>query len=77
MIGTIMSSPSIEKRVLPTKVRCRKRSNTSTCVIRSSSASALLGSIGGRKRPLSAAVRSHSRSSGTNTCAKSKPVVEQ
>ena len=29
-IGSSMSSPSIENRVLPVKVRCRKRSNTST-----------------------------------------------
>ena len=29
-IGTIRSRPSIEKRVLPGKVRCRKRSNAST-----------------------------------------------
>ena len=30
-IGTSMSSPSIEKRVLPGNVRWRKRSNASTC----------------------------------------------
>ncbi len=50
-----MSRPSIEKRVLPGKVRCRKRSKTSTCVMRSSSAVVLAASIGGRKRPDSAA----------------------
>ena len=35
------------------------------------------GSIGGRKRPDSKACRSQVRSSGTNTCEMSKPVVEQ
>ena len=33
----MMSRPSIEKRVLPTKALCRKRSKVSTSVIRSSS----------------------------------------
>ncbi len=40
-IGTSMSSPSIEKRVLPGNVRCRKRSKTSTSVSRSSSATGI------------------------------------
>ena len=35
-IGTSMSSPSIEKRYLPGKARCRNCSKTSTCVMRSS-----------------------------------------
>ena len=59
-IGTSMSSPSIEKRVLPGNVRCRNRSNASTCVSRSSSATGSIGSAGARKRPASAAWRSHS-----------------
>ncbi len=66
-MGRSMSRPSTEKRVLPGNVRCRKRSKTSTCVSRSSSASASTVVTGGRKRPDSAASRSHSRSSGTNT----------
>jgi hypothetical protein len=68
-IGTIMSTPSIEKRVLPGKVRCRKRSNASTWVSRSSSAIGSIGSAGARNRPNSAACRSQRRSSGTKTCA--------
>ena len=52
-IGTSMSSPSIEKRVLPGNVRCRNRSNASTCVSRSSSATGSIGSAGARKRPSS------------------------
>jgi hypothetical protein len=61
--------PLEREAVFPGNVRCRNRSNTSTCVMRSSTASTLCGSIGGRKRPDSAACRSQSRSSGTNTCA--------
>ena len=50
--------PSIEKRVLPGNVRCRNRSNASTCVSRSSSATGSIGSAGrgsGRARPPCAA----------------------
>jgi myo-inositol catabolism protein IolC len=36
-MGTIISRPSIEKRVLPGYKRCRNSSNASTCVNRSSS----------------------------------------
>ena len=75
--GIIRSRPSIEKRVLPGKVRCRKRSNTSTWVMRSSSSRPSMGSVGGRNRRASTASRSHTRSSGTNTWAKSWPLVAQ
>ena len=46
-----MSRPSIEKRVLPGNVRCRNRSNTSTCVRRSRRATGLIGSDGGAEAP--------------------------
>ena len=38
----------VEKRVLPGNVRCRKRSNTSTSVSRSSNFTGSIGSIGAR-----------------------------
>ena len=47
-IGTIMSRPSIENRVLPGNVRCRKRSKVSIWVMRSSSSRPSIGSLGGR-----------------------------
>ena len=59
--GTIMSSPSIEKRVLPGKVRCRNRSNASTCVMRSSSSNGSIGSGGGRNVPDLGGVRAATR----------------
>ena len=50
-IGTSMSTPSTENRVLPGNVRCRKRSNVSTSVMRSSSSKASTGSAGARNEP--------------------------
>ena len=76
-IGTSMSRPSIEKRVLPGNERWMNFSNASTCVKRSSSASGSIGLCGARNRLVSMASRSQWRSSGTKMCAKSYPVVEQ
>ena len=69
-----MSRPSIEKRVLPGNVRCRKRSKISTCVMRSSSSRLLIGSSRrtelAASRPPGAATRA--RRARTRGCSRGR-----